>query len=292
MPMNQDPPTVVIGTLALNEMEWLPRLYEQHKDWPGLKQWVIVEAADEVYARTNPKMVTREGLSVDGTTEFLEDLDRRDGRILHIKHGMTRHEDPAQGKCAARSRYLEVADEQRPTFVVVLDADEFYPREYQPRILNMATPFNSKDAFVFKHRDVWRPKSIQHLPLFSHEVRGGFWAIPYCRLWRWREGMRYVLNHNSPEVGGRGMDKRMMRFDDDPLSPEFVHMAFASSRVNRAAKHRYYEARGEGRTDHRRWYVDSRAAFETWRPGKGLPRGAEVFPYSGIIPECFREEGE
>src|SRR4051794_7463634 len=37
--------SVLLATLCINEMEWLPRLYEQHKDWPGMAGWVFVEAA-------------------------------------------------------------------------------------------------------------------------------------------------------------------------------------------------------------------------------------------------------
>ena len=47
---------IVLATLLLNEMEWLPKLYEQHKDWPGLCGWVFVEAADRVYANVNPEV--------------------------------------------------------------------------------------------------------------------------------------------------------------------------------------------------------------------------------------------
>ena len=37
---------IALATLALNEMEWLPLLWEQHRAWPGMVRWVFVEAAD------------------------------------------------------------------------------------------------------------------------------------------------------------------------------------------------------------------------------------------------------
>ena len=66
--------SIVLSTLCLNEMEWLDKLYAQHKDWVGLEKWIFVESADRVYAETNPDMVSSSGLSVDGTTEFLREL--------------------------------------------------------------------------------------------------------------------------------------------------------------------------------------------------------------------------
>ncbi len=67
---------IALVTLALNEMEWIPRLWQQHKDWPELAAWVFVEAADREYARANPGMTTPEGFSIDGTMSFL-------GRLAH-----------------------------------------------------------------------------------------------------------------------------------------------------------------------------------------------------------------
>ena len=98
-------PRIVLGSLVLNEMEWLPRLYQQHKDGRGadLVRWVFVEAADRVYADTTPEAVTHSGLSVDGTTEFLEQLVRKDPRIIHVKHGFCDHDDPSMGKIVAHS---------------------------------------------------------------------------------------------------------------------------------------------------------------------------------------------
>jgi len=50
--------SVLIGTICLNEMQWLPMLYEQHRYWPDLEKWVFVEGADRVYQQTNPELVS------------------------------------------------------------------------------------------------------------------------------------------------------------------------------------------------------------------------------------------
>lgn len=281
--------SVVIGTLALNEMQWLPKLYEQHKNWPSLAKWVFVESADTVYAATNPELVSSDGLSVDGTTEFLEELTRKDDRVVHVKHGISKASNPAQGKCESRQRYLDIAEKVNPDMLMVVDADEFYSYEHQESINSTFQQSKNFTAIVFKHRDIWHPEILADQPVFRYEVTGGFWDIPYCRCWRWSAGIRYQQNHNTPQSRrGALLDKRLQRLDRVEGTPYCVHMAFASALKNRAAKHKYYVARGEGRTDHRQWYVDSRMAFEVWKPGTVLPRGAQVVPYTGVIPEVFR----
>lgn len=282
--------SVTLCTLVLNEMQWLPKLYQQHKDWPGLRQWVFVESADRVYSDTNPDLVSHAGLSVDGTTEFLEELAKTDDRVIHIPHGFSLHDDPAQGKCEARSRYLQEADKAQPTYLVVVDADEFYMRAFQSQVIEYMRLYRGITGFVFKHREIWRPESIQDQPLFSYEVKGGFWDIPYCRCWKWSEGLRYQTNHNTPETpNGKMLDAAMKRLDMRQGYPFFIHMGFAADQKYRVAKNNYYIARGEGRTDRRGWYTESRGAWEAWRPGDMLPRGATVIPYNGPVPESFLE---
>lgn len=284
-------PTVVLCTLVLNEMEWLPKLHEQHRNWPGMLRWVFVEAADSKYAEVNLKKVSLYGLSLDGTTQWLTELTKRDDRVMYIPHGFCSTGDPAQSKCEARSRYLAEADKHEPNFVFVLDADEFYARDSQRAIMQTISGTARRRAgFCFRFRHPWRPPSMDGNPLFELEVKGGFWDIPLCRGWRWQPGLRYRQNHNTPETpDGRLLDENLARLDREPGGPECVHMAWSSSLWRRRAKNAYYAARGEGKVDHRGWYVDSRAAWETWKPGDKLPKGAEVLPWTGEIPEVFKK---
>lgn len=277
-------PRIVLCTLVLNELEWLPKLYIQHKDWPGLVEWVFVEAADQVFAERNPSMV-QAGLSVDGTTEFLEALSRDDKRITHVKHGISSHCSLSQGKCTARNQYLRIADVVKPDWLYVVDADEFYPLAHQASICRIMERLSSKPEItgaVFRQRHIWRPPSVVAKPLFHAEVTGGYWGVPHARAWRWRKEMTYETNHNIPE-GFKGP----YRFDVHPDNPYCIHMGFASMIQGRRAKHAYYIARGEDRNLTHRMYVDCRRAFEEWRPGIKLPHGAEVLPWYGDTPEVF-----
>src|SRR5574343_613157 len=269
---------VVLCTLCLNEMEWLPKLYEQHRDWPGMARWVFVEACDVVYASVNLGSATEKGLSVDGTSRFLAELAQMDDRVRYVPFGWTGAEDKAQGKCPARTAYLREADEVRPDYLWVLDADEFYEKKGQERLMKAMDGYkNVFSAYCFRHRHPWRPPSVAHLPWNTYEVRGFFWDIPLCRGWRWRPGLVYQRNHNTPQdPDGVMLDSRMKRLDQRPNMPECCHMAWVSDVKTRHAKNAYYAARGEGKTDHRATYVQSRAAYETWNPGDPLPRKAEV----------------
>jgi len=274
---------LMLATLCLNEMEWLQKLYDQHKDWPDLVSWVFVESADRVYADVNPTLVSKQGLSVDGTSDFLHDLARRDARVQYIPHGFSTHVDPALGKIESRQRYLAAAETIRPDFFVVLDADEFYCLQDQPLIneIMQKAPVSVHDySFQFTH--VWHPASIAQEPLFKLEVRGGFWRMRHAKGFRWHPDIHYDRNHQRP-VWNKG-DGRIQFFN----KPACVHMAFASNPVLRKSKHDYYIARGEGADEKRYWYVQSRESFETWQPGDRLLKGARVVPYQGAIPEVFQ----
>lgn len=283
--------SILLGTLVLNEMQWLPALYEQHRNWPGLSRWVFVESADRVYAQANPELVSDKGLSVDGTSEYLANLALSDPRVTYIPLGFSEHRDAAQGKAASRQQYLDVANEDRPDFVFVVDADEFYTVAHQRQITEtLRRSLVHFTAFMFRQRHVWRPPSIAEEPLFQYEVTRAYWDIPHCRGWRWKPGMAYANDHNTPSVGGRKLNASMLRFEGNDKAPQCVHLGFASSGALRHAKHSYYVARGEGRSDGRQMYVDCRAAFETWQPGQILPHGADVRTYKGPIPEVFHHD--
>ena len=279
----------MLATLCLNEMEWLPRLYEQHKDWLDLTSWVFVEAADKVYAECSPERVTKKGLSVDGTSEFLRELASKDPRVTYIPHGFTSNKNPDQGKCAARQRYLDIAETVRPDFVFVLDADEFYTILDQRRIQIAMEGGIEFSSFCFPHVHPWRPPSIADNPLFELGVDGGLWKIRFVRGWRWQPGCCYQKNHNYVEVrNGASLHKNMEIFNRSKHIATCVHMGFTASLQDRQPKHKYYAARGEGKRDGRGSHVACRSAFETWKPGDTLPQNATVFPYNGPTPECFK----
>lgn len=177
---------IALCTLCLNEMEWLPRLYEQHKDWRDLVSWVFVESADRVYADTTPDRVSPKGLSVDGTTDFLAHLARTDKRVTHIPYGFCGGTNRRQGKCEARTQYLYPLDETQPNVFVVLDADEFYTKEDQLNINTVCRVTSHFSGYLFPQRHIWYPpcRVGSDIPLLSDEVKGGYWNVPHFRVWK------------------------------------------------------------------------------------------------------------
>lgn len=281
--------SIVLATLCLNEMEWLPKLYEQHKDWPEMIRWIFVEAADTAYAKINNDMVGPQGLSVDGTSTFLQELERKDPRVTYIPHGFADHPDRALGKIGARDRYLQIANDLKPEFVISVDADEFYMKEDQSCLIQWMREHKDAWSFTFPRTEIWRPPSCLKDPLFSREVVGGFWGIPCSHWWRWKPGMMYRSCHNTPQApDGTYFNEYMVQFHHDREAPAMIHMGYAASEKTRVAKNMYYERRGEIKDPGRKWYTHSRSAWKKWTPGTRLPDGAKVRNYEGPIPECFR----
>lgn len=281
-------PRIALATLCLNEDEWIERNYLQHKNWPGLCTWIFVEGADYVYKGCNPEMVSCDGLSIDSTSRLLGEIAVRDDRIRYIPYGVAGSaiSNPAQNKCILRNAYLsaleKMAEQQgAPDYLIVIDADEFWPKKSQELVTKVATAFPKHTAFDFCRREIWRPPNTK-CGLFDLEVTGGYWSIPHTRVWRWQPGLTYH-EHNTPGT----LHKKLVQLGR-AVGVEYCHMGFTSMR-GRAAKHRYYETRGEGKTDHRGWYVECRRAWETWERGDTLPHGARVIPYSGPVPEIFQE---
>lgn len=278
---------VMLATLALNEMEWLPRLVRQHINWPGIVNWTFVESADALYAAANPHMVDKRGLSVDGTTDFLFDFAQMDSRFTYRPQGLVEHSDPAQSKCVSRNVYLDMAERVRPDWIVALDADEFVSEADQETINNILTSLTSHDCLLIRQCHAWRPQSIADRPLLELEAVGAYFSVPHIRIWKWWPGMMYTTNHNHPHTKlGNSLAKRCRKVFG-PQAPEIVHTGFASSLQSRVAKTNYYGARGEGPNDGRQMYMDVRRAWEAWMPGDPLPHGAEVVPYAGPKPEAL-----
>lgn len=283
--------SVMLCTICLNEMEFLPALYAQHRCWPDMRRWVFVEGADVSYAVSNPDQVTGSGLSVDGTTEFLQRLATKDSRITYIPHGFARHEDPAQAKCILRQRYLEVAEEVQPDYLFIVDADEFYIRYHQQHINWTMCNRPQFNAFVFNHYHLWRPPSMFSAPRFALEIKGEpFWNMNFCRGWKWCKGMKYIDHHGHPhDKDGRPLWRKGNVYRARNSDVHCLHLGFTATRNSREAKHRYYFERGEGSNDGRRKHNAGRRLFETWKPGDRLPRHTKVISYQGPIPEVYAD---
>ena len=281
---------VVLATIALNEAEFIPRQLEQHLDWPGLVGWVWVEGAAEYYARKHPQAVSADGRSVDATSRLLAEAAQRDSRVRYVAHGWARGNERTMGgqKIQLRNAYCKVADELDADVLVVIDADEFYSKADQGRILDIMATFGTDyDAFLFRQRHLWRPPALLGSD-DALEVVGGYWAVPHVRVWWYERGARYQ-NHNHLALPGLGYDPSRL-YRPRPADPECVHLGFARDPRHRLRTNAYYVARGEGREQgfNRKHYVNCREAWAFWVPGAQLPNGASVRPYDAALPEVLQ----
>jgi len=278
----------MLATIVLNELEMLPKLVEQHRDWPGLIGWCIVEGSTKIYGKTHPDAVTKKGLSTDGTSAFLKQWRSESPTNFYIDYGWSDGPE-GQQKRELRNTYCCVADIEDPDLLIVIDADEAYTKEDQERILQVVEQRNNYNAWLFKQRHIWRPPSADEDKIGLWEVVGGYWDIPHTRVWRWQKYSRYVENHNYLNPPCRTqVEAQLYRYKDG--DPECVHFGFARSGQHRARTNAYYKARGEGREKlgrNRQMYVDCRDAFETWQQGDGLPHGARVRAFDGVLPEVW-----
>ena len=291
-PPMTDPPRVVLAAIVLNEEEFLSQWIDQHMGWPGLEAMVVVEGSTLIYGERNPDAVSVEGLSMDGTSRLLRLAEAKyPGKFIYVPFGWA--DGPqAQQKRTLRDAYCEVADTIDPDLLIVLDGDEFYTYRDQERILTLVRETPDYLSWRLAQRHVWRPPSIYDEELFQHEVVGGYWDVPHCRVWNWMKGSRYLDNHNLLSHVDRPFDAADMfeaqRWDG---TPECLHLGFARAPEHRMRTNAYYVARGEGQEKglvKRGKYVDCRSAWETWETGKELPHGSRVIPYQGPIPEVYR----
>ena len=180
----------------------------------------------------------------------------------------------------------------KPDYVLTLDADEFYTHKHQQHLDDKMMQEDIADGLPTRYRNIWRPECINSQPLFQYEIVGKFWSIVVCKLWKWFPGLRYKDNHNAPFHNRRYSNKNLdFSYLRRAGAPEFIHMGFACESKYRLAKNRYYIERGEKDEKNRRQprKIESRALFETWKPGDTLPPENEVVEYTGPIPECFDE---
>jgi len=302
---------VVLATILLNEAEFLPRLVQQHEDWPGLVGWVFVEGACADYAKANPGAVSRDGLSTDSTTADLDDVAAANPRVLVSHYGFARGaggSSMGEQKRQLRNEYCRIIDERYvdADLVICIDADEFYTKAHQAEISRVVTSQgwddDAYDSWCFPLRDVWHNPAMQQRrqPRFAREVRGGYFEIPHTKVWRWEAGAGYGNNHcRLARPSRRKAPPRLWKGWTDKGAatraglPTCVHMGFARAPQHRLRTNAFYVERGEGREasgTNRQMYVDCRSSWETWDTGTRLPHGLRVVDYDGPVPECFMRE--
>jgi hypothetical protein len=267
---------LTLAAICLNEQDFIGHWLEYHYD--SFDRIVICEGAAWNYPRDQ---VTPGGLSTDATAEIIRDFPDPQAKIQFIQHGWAGgclgpdfDIDPrVPAKMELRNVYAQFIESG---YAFTLDIDEFLHPYYIQRLVAEMESCPDTGAFAIPQLHLWQTT--------RQFITGGYADVPHFRLYRWRYGSRYVVNHNWPSGPDgallMGVHKRpVLKVTDGRLSaPAIIHYGFCESKVAMEEKNRYYLIRGEG---------DTRPATSEFRAAAlsgTVPRGCLVRPYRGFLP--------
>jgi hypothetical protein len=263
-----------LATILLNEQRFIGLNLLQHYDF--CTEWVLVEGACQGYP---PRKVSQQGLSLDNCAAQIRLFPDPKGKLRFIQHGWTVR-GGEDAKSEIRNRYLEKITTD---LLVVIDADEFYrPNELKQAIDLFKDP--SLYGLTLPQVHFWKGT--------TNFITGEYFDIPHTRIYRNINGMRYIRNHNFPELGGKyvheyghmKLSRSIYEIENDSYAfkaPCCYHMGFAKDYDDMRDKTDYYLNRGEMVT--RKSTTLSRAAwFDV-----NLPETCRVRQWGGGMPEML-----
>lgn len=269
---------VTFGTILLNEQKFIGSNLCHHYDL--CDEWILVEGACKGYPE---RKVSKTGLSLDNTDLIISLFPDPEAKITYIRHGWTKvgGED---AKSELRNEYITRAT---GTYLVVIDADEFYEKEDLDIGINELKKDLQKYAIVFPQVHFWKTT--------ENFITGEYYDISHTRIFRNLPGMKYIRNHNFPELNGKfvhelGQYKYPRKVIETKKGsdsykydgPKCYHMGFAKDFEDMKDKTEYYVNRGEGTT--RVSTTNSRAA---WFNGD-LPEKCRVRNWAGDVPKFLK----
>lgn len=269
---------ISFGSILLNEQKFIGANLCQHYDF--CDEWILVEGACKEYPE---RKVTVDGLSLDKTKLIIDLFPDPKSKITYIQYGWT-NVDGEHAKSELRNEYISRAKGQ---YLVVVDADEFYEvDDLKTGISDLELDFN-KFAIVFPQVHFWKDmKSF---------ITGEYYDISHTRFYKNLPGMKYIRNHNFPELNGKfvhemGQFKYPRKIIEDKNikesyyfdGPKCYHMGFAKDFEDMRDKTDYYLARGEATT--RISTTSSRAA---WFDGD-LPDKCRLRSWAGKTPSFLK----
>lgn len=265
---------VHFGTILLNEKKFIGLNLIQHYSF--CKSWTLVEGACLGYPT---RKVAPDGTSLDDCGTLIRIFPDPYNKLKYEPYGWTRcgGED---AKSELRNVYLKHCDNK---FLVVIDADEFYLlNDLNSALERMES--ESLNAIVLPQVHFWKD--------VSQFITGEYYDVSHTRIYRNYPGMKYIRNHNFPEINGKFVDK--MKFSKygrdiknvgsdtyDFGSARCYHMGFAKDYDDMRDKSDYYINRGEDQT--RVTTTESRAAWF----GGDLPDKCRVRNWGGDVPDVL-----
>jgi len=270
--------SIAFGTILLNEQKFIGLSLYQH--YKLCDKWVLVEGTCLGYPT---RKVTEKGFSKDLTQQIIEIFPDPEGKIKYIKYGWTKC-DAEDAKSELRNEYLKYIKED---ILVVIDADEFYQYE---DLKEAVEKLDSPKLYGITLPQVHFWKNTEQY------ITGEYYDISHTRIYKNIIGMKYIRNHNFPELNGNFIHelghfkyKRTQVKKDDGYffeEPNCYHMGFAKDYEDMKDKSDYYINRGEDKT--RKSTTDSRAAWF----GGDIPEKCRIKKWRGSMPIVLNGENK
>ena len=199
-------------------------------------RWIVVEGASRSNGSTKwckefPQSLHRNGASVDGTIDYLNELSKRNDRLVFV---------PSTGFWDSKDQQVNRAVEEvrkitNRCFLWEIDADEQWDKEAMDAAERELVDSKSKAA-AFR-ADCHIGKNLMAIGDW-----GEAWTYGYTRLWNW-QGENFIC-HEPPVIEG------MLGKDPTMLSPRFKHFNY------------YYEQDVAFKDQ---WYGGHEGILERWK---------------------------
>jgi len=191
---------IEIFTIVLNGMPFLPKVYENLLAVKGPWRWHVIEGVSELVHDTAwsvsrggsvPESLHRGGLSIDGTTAFLDDLSARDGdRVIVYRR-------PAGqfwgGKRAMVSAPL--ANIIEPCVLMQMDSDEIWTSEQVDGVRRLFAERPEATAAYFRCNYFVGSDRV----VTTRDTYGNHSSYEWLRAWRYKPGCRWAA-HEPPRL--------------------------------------------------------------------------------------------
>jgi len=202
-----------ILTIVLDGMPWLPShlavFNTLNVDW----HWHIVEgvAANTHCTKWCRTLLPR--LSVDGTTEFLDDISAHKRVTIYRK-------EQWDGKIEMVNAPLKVI--QEPGLLWEMDADELWTKAQIETGVNLFIANPNRQLAQFKCRYYFGPDIV----ITSDNTYGNHHDYEWYRLWRWTPGQLFTT-HEPPRLPG-STEHKIPIADTEKAGLVFEHYAYAT----------------------------------------------------------------
>jgi len=198
---------------VINEVQWLK--LSMDSVYPYVDKLVIVEGCDSFMRQavrdevTASSRVTEKGLSIDGTTELVENYHDPDGKVTHVKLGFIEGDESVLWN--AYLKECSVGD-----WCWSIDGDEVYPKDQAEKVVELIKSGQYEVIKVNLH-NLWKE--------CDQRIVGGGWYTKHERVAKVvEEGMFYLVLSDIKCSDGTDLSRKGRVFSDDDL--HLVHFSY------------------------------------------------------------------